>query len=444
MSSISPTRKLKRAATVTASRALVTDGSGNATTGATTATELGYVNGVTSAIQTQFSNKQPLNANLTAAAALTIAADSLAIGTGAAAFTQTSFAANTFPAKGSTGSLVAKTITDLGLSLLNDSTAAAMRSRIGAASSASPLTYWTESQATTSPNSTIHFNSFAVVESGSHAAIALVPKGNGGFALAIPDSSTTGGNVRGTQSVDLQLSRSAATQVSSGTNSFAAGRSSTASGDACIAIGGAAVASGDGSVALNIGNSSGTQSFAFSGGNASGTAAAAGGNGTSASGDYSFAMGNYSKAVLLGQRAFQSGDAPGVVFAAGASQVSDFNLQAVTTDATQTECLLSWSVAGSRLTIPNNTTWAFEMLISARRTDATGGNDAWKVLGLIHRDANAASTTLDALSINQIGSSAWTIAVDADTTNGALRLKVTGEAAKTVHWTAHAHAVETA
>lgn len=42
---------------VTASRALVTDGSSIATAATTTATEIGYVNGVTSAIQTQLNNK---------------------------------------------------------------------------------------------------------------------------------------------------------------------------------------------------------------------------------------------------------------------------------------------------------------------------------------------------------------------------------------------------
>lgn len=60
---------------------------------------------------------QPSDATLTALAALTITANSLSIGTGTDAFSQTSFAANTFPARASTGNLVAKTITDSGLAL---------------------------------------------------------------------------------------------------------------------------------------------------------------------------------------------------------------------------------------------------------------------------------------------------------------------------------------
>jgi hypothetical protein len=75
---------------------------------------------------------QPLDATLTAFAALTIAANSLTIGTGADAFAQTTFAANTFPARASTGDLVAKAITDFGLSLVDDADAAAGRTTLGA------------------------------------------------------------------------------------------------------------------------------------------------------------------------------------------------------------------------------------------------------------------------------------------------------------------------
>lgn len=61
---------------------------------------------------------QPLDATLTAFAALTIANNTLTIGTGTDAFSQTAFAANTFPARASTGNLVAKTITDTSLAFL--------------------------------------------------------------------------------------------------------------------------------------------------------------------------------------------------------------------------------------------------------------------------------------------------------------------------------------
>jgi len=74
---------------------------------------------------------QPLDATLTALAGLTMAANSLAIGTGADAFTQTTFAANTLPARASTGSLEAKPITDFGLSLIDDAAASNARTTLG-------------------------------------------------------------------------------------------------------------------------------------------------------------------------------------------------------------------------------------------------------------------------------------------------------------------------
>jgi hypothetical protein len=77
-------------------------------------------------------NVQAWDATLDALASLTIAANTLTIGTGADAFSQTTFAANTFPARASSGSLVAKTITDFGLSLVDDADAAAGRATLGA------------------------------------------------------------------------------------------------------------------------------------------------------------------------------------------------------------------------------------------------------------------------------------------------------------------------
>ena len=60
---------VSKLAAVTASRALVSDASGFVSASSVTSTELGYLSGVTSAIQTQLNNKQPLDATLTALAA---------------------------------------------------------------------------------------------------------------------------------------------------------------------------------------------------------------------------------------------------------------------------------------------------------------------------------------------------------------------------------------
>jgi hypothetical protein len=64
---------------------------------------------------------QPLDATLTALAGQNWAANALPIGTGADTVSQVAFAANTFPARASTGDLVAKTITDGALSAVGGS-----------------------------------------------------------------------------------------------------------------------------------------------------------------------------------------------------------------------------------------------------------------------------------------------------------------------------------
>lgn len=81
---------------------------------------------------------QPLDATLTAFAAIVSAANSLTIGSGADAFSQTTFAANTFPARASTGNLVAKSITDFALTVLDDTTAAAFCTTLGLGTADNP------------------------------------------------------------------------------------------------------------------------------------------------------------------------------------------------------------------------------------------------------------------------------------------------------------------
>lgn len=84
--------------------------------------------------------KQPLDATLTALAGLTISADSLTIGTGTDAFAQTTFATNTFPARASSGNLAAKSITDFGLSLVDDADASTARTTLGLGTAATSAT----------------------------------------------------------------------------------------------------------------------------------------------------------------------------------------------------------------------------------------------------------------------------------------------------------------
>jgi hypothetical protein len=99
---------------LTVSRALVSDASGKVAVATTTAAEIGFVNGVTSAIQTQLNGKQNLDATLTALAGLTTAADQLIYATGVDTFAMAS-------------------LTTFGRSLIDDADAATARTTLGLA-----------------------------------------------------------------------------------------------------------------------------------------------------------------------------------------------------------------------------------------------------------------------------------------------------------------------
>lgn len=70
--------------------------------------------------------------------------------------------------------------------------------------------------------------------------VGFIPQGNGAILISRPDSTIVGGNVRGSQAIDLQSSqlRSAATQVASGSNSILiGGGGATASGVRSVGVG---------------------------------------------------------------------------------------------------------------------------------------------------------------------------------------------------------------
>jgi hypothetical protein len=103
--------------------------------------------------------------------------------------------------------------------------------------------------ATASPNNTVNHASIQATGGTTNVSVSIVPKGTGAFCLAVPDNTATGGNVRGTNAIDLQTIRSAASMVASGSRSVAIGSYSTASGLIGVAING--TATGQGSIAIN-------------------------------------------------------------------------------------------------------------------------------------------------------------------------------------------------
>lgn len=174
-----------------------------------------------------------------------------------------------------------------------------------------------------------------LVQSGATALQTSGTSGwapSSGFSLQIPDNTFIGGNPRGLGAVDLQIRRASATQVASGSGSFAMGVSNTASGSQAVAFGFVNTASGEQSFATGIlstasgsyatamgqstasstyavalGNATASgQSVALGNANASGAYACAMGGGSSASGNYSFACG-YASTPQLGKFAYSGG-----------------------------------------------------------------------------------------------------------------------------------------
>jgi len=168
---------------------------------------------------------------------------------------------------------------------------------------------------------------------------------------------------------------------------------------------------------------------------AAGTNAVAIGSGSSASAASSYANGDGTDARTAGMKAYANGK-----FAtAGDAQHGVYVLRNITTDNTVTELYLNGVTATSRIVLPNNSLFTFEILVSARRTDSTGGGAAYRYIGVIKKDTTAGSTTfVGTPSKTVIGetNTGWDVTLTADTSNSSLKLAVTGENAKTIRWVA--------
>jgi hypothetical protein len=87
------------------------------------------------------------------------------------------------------------------------------------------------SENTSAPNNIVNASRLLVVASTTNADFVIEPKGTGAIIGELPDSAIAGGNKRGANAIDLQLSRTLATQVASGQSSvLIGGTSNIASG----------------------------------------------------------------------------------------------------------------------------------------------------------------------------------------------------------------------
>jgi hypothetical protein len=259
------------------------------------------------------------------------------------------------------------------------------------------------------------------VASDTNSALVLSHKGTGPFVVspAPIDGTTSGGNLRGTEAVCIQTSRSAATQVASGGQSVAIGRRATASADSSIAIGESANSNQIGTVRIGGG-----------GGGATGIVAMALGWTAAASSNRGIALGSDSNASIPAQ----------VVFSAGAShhQTSIITWARTTTNDVQTEIFCNPAYSSSvAAVVPATKCWFGQIYFIAGNSNFTQYFVGTRLVG-IYRDGSNNTTLLGSVQTigtdQTVGAPSWLIDIDANDTNDSLRIRVTGAASTTIYW----------
>jgi len=320
------------------------------------------------------------------------------------------------------------------------------------ASGGGGLTNWTDSISTSTPNSTVPVSIFYAINSATNVDSAIVPKGTGGFALAVADNTAVGGNKRGQYSVDLQLFRDIETNVAAGDYSaIGGGRSNEANASYSVIPGGNSnyIASGATWASIGGGNgnaitSGGTASYIGGGkgntinasfGTIAGGGTTVGGYGSAGNqinADYGAIPGGIGANVsVVGQFSF-SGYLPFTSLAD--SQTSILIFKSRTTNATATVLTTNAGAASSnnQIVCQNQQAITFTGIVTAKQKGSTNCA-SWKVEGHVVRGANAASTVLRySLVTNLFNSSTWTLAIAVDTTYGGAKLTFTGAASTNI------------
>jgi hypothetical protein len=260
------------------------------------------------------------------------------------------------------------------------------------------------------------------------------------------------GNSRGLGALDLQGSRSAATQVASGAYSVLMGISSTASNIASIAIGNNSISSNTNTIAIGLSNiASGASAITIGDScNAAGVSAISIGKSCTAAGANAIAIGTSSSSSAdnalstgrgaLGRLQGFHAHSSGTFANTGDAQTLTGIVRGISTDAALTEL-----ISPARITLVNDSTVFFDISVIGRRTDADNDSAAFRFVGAIDRNTNAASTALVGTVTKTViarDSVAWDVTVDADPSNGSLRIQVQGEAAKSIRWAARAQLTE--
>lgn len=288
---------------------------------------------------------------------------------------------------------------------------------------------------TASPNNTVNHACLEATGGTTNVSVSLKPKGSGAFSLHAPDGTSTGGNVRGANASDLQTSRSAATQVASGTGSF------LFSSINCTASGNYSAAGGLSSTA------SGSRSFCYSNSSTvSGNfAACLGGSSNVVSGEYAFVggsincsvSGTYAQAMgvdAVADRFAQYTHAP---FRWGGGYNRHGYIRLVgggkTTNATPT--VLTLDNSSATVSIGSGSVCAFEVHVIGVKSDGSGVAEYRRRV----RIKNVGGTTSLVGSVETVGTdhednASTDVSIAENNTSDILEVTVTGIAAETWRW----------
>lgn len=313
--------------------------------------------------------------------------------------------------------------------------------------------------ATASPNNTVNHASLEATGGTTNVSVSIKPKGTGSFSLAVPDGTTTGGNVRGAYSIDLQRVRNAANQVASGDHAvllggynnriangynwgtIVNGNLNTVTGASAVIVAAssctasgvfAAIVSGNSNTASAEGTfigcgayntSSGTYSAVVTGEQnvASGICAFIGSglrNQATAYGSH-ITGGLEAKADRYGMSAYAAGQ----FAAAGDAQSVGMQARNRTTSAVATELFLDGS--STRLTIPSGKVLSALVRVLGIKSD---GSEAIKFLRDVTIKNVGGTTSLEAATVTvgtDINVSGATLDLSADNTNDTLKIAVT-------------------
>ena len=277
------------------------------------------------------------------------------------------------------------------------------------------VTGFTTALNTAAPNATNNVSSITASGGTTNQYFAIIPKGTGGIIGAIPDSTATGGNVRGTYAIDLQFTRATAAQVASAQDSMVIGGiNNTASAQRAAVVGGGSnTASGVNAMVVGATNSQALSTSIVVGGNQGSD--------------------RNSQGMVVNGAQGAGGK--------GYNQTRSVVLLTTTTDAASTRATSDsgGASAQNQLNLEDGTAFAFRVQIVATVRTSGGNLKAWTIIGAIKRGAGVGTTALvgtPAVNVDaaDAGAASWTVTATADTTNGTLAINCFGQAATNIRW----------